>query len=234
MISIQHKKLNHYGFSHHLLLPLLAIVVAGVIGVATSRLSSAATYDGSCVKKSFSTSSPKSTCVKHIQTIVGTTSDGIYGPKTKAAVKKMTGDTSVKASSAAWNTICDAGRLAGSGAKYTAYKKACLRAVKVAYKTRVCTYSTPSIKTEPPKKLDCLARKTFKTEKSAKKQQAKNYKLAEQYQKDCAAYMVAINLGPERVYYKRLVADFDIRYVGAKRVSGVIQKVDSSTGAVIQ
>lgn len=219
------------GFSHHILFPIFALLAVGALGVMTLRTSNAASsYVGSCVKKTFSVSTnSKDKCVKYIQAIVGTTADSIYGPKTKAAVKKMTGKETVAASSAAWATICDAGKAAKTGAKYSAYKNAC---VKIGYKTRACTYTTPSVKTVPPSKLQCPY-KTFSKKSSAQKQQATNYKLAEKYKKDYLAYLAAIKIDKNGALYKNLMSEFDQRYQGAKRISSVIQQVDATTGAVL-
>lgn len=218
------------GFSHHMVLPLLAIVAAGIIGTMTLSLSSAATYDGACVKKAYKSGSTGN-CVTYIQTMVGLQPDGSYGSKTKAAVKAMTGGTSVAANSAAWNTICNAGKAAGSGEKYTAYKKAC---IKIYYKTRVCTYTTPSSKTVPPVKPQCpyAQAKSFKTSTNAKKQQTKNTKLAEKYKKDYTAYLKAIKKKIPADQYARIQSDFSKTYEAAKKAIKVIQKVDS-TGAVV-
>lgn len=219
------------GFSHHMILPVLALLVVGTIGLTTLRTSSAAgSYVGSCVKKTFSTSTnAKDKCVKYIQTIVGMTPDNTYGPKTKAAVKKMTGKETVGANSVAWVTICDAGKAAKSGSKYSAFKSAC---VKVGYKTRACTYSTPSVKTVPPSKLQCPY-KVFSKKSAAQKQQSKNYKLADKYKADYLKYLDAIKIDKNGALYKNLTTEFDQRYQGAKRISAVIQQVDTATGAVL-
>lgn len=214
-----------------MLLPLLALVAVGLIGTMTLRFSSAATtYDGVCTKKSLASGS-KGTCVKYLQTVVGTDSDGIYGPKTKAAVKKMTGATKVAANSAEWTTVCNAAKAAGSGAKYTAYQKAC---IKVLYKTRVCTYATPSVKTVPPPKPQCpyAQAKTYKTAAAVKKQQAKNNKLAEKYKTDYTAYLKAIKSKITAEQSTKLEAEFKLRYDAAIKALALIQKVDSS-GAVL-
>lgn len=223
-------KLSSSGFSHHMLLPLLAIMVVGLIGTMTLKFSSAATYDGACTKKSLSSDS-KGTCVKYIQTIVGTTSDGIYGPKTKAAVKSMTGVTSVAANSTAWSTICNTAKAAGSGEKYKAYQKAC---ITVSYKTRVCTYTTPSVKTVPPPKPQCpyAQAKTYKTAAAVKKQQTKNNKLAEKYKTDYTAYLKAIKTKITAEQRTKLEAEFKLRYDAAIKALALIQKVDSN-GAVL-
>ena len=131
------------GFSHHLLLPLLAIFVVGAVGIATLKMSSAATL---CTNKTYKVGS-KSTCVKYIQRAYngfGTywkyagfskiSVDGLYGSKMKAQTKtfqKFSGlSTDGIVSAKTWNMICaDAGaiknnKLSAYPAIYDAYKAA--------------------------------------------------------------------------------------------------------------
>lgn len=88
------------GFSHHFLLPVLALVAVGAIGLVTLRLSSAAVpNDGvstttktyKCTGKIFSrysnNSSKYASCIKAIQKKVGASVDGVYGSGTTAKVK---------------------------------------------------------------------------------------------------------------------------------------------------
>lgn len=90
----QQQRPNNRGFSHHFLLPLLAIVVVGAIGVLTLNLSSAASTTKQCTAVTFGRykNNPVNypqykPCVKAIQKKVGTTADGIYGNNTLAHVK---------------------------------------------------------------------------------------------------------------------------------------------------
>lgn len=131
------------GLSHHLLLPLLAIFVVGAVGVATLKMSSAATP---CTSKTYKVGS-KSTCVKYIQRAYNgfgaywkytgfskTSVNGVYGSKMKAQTKafqKFSGlplDGMVGRKT--WQMICADARaikqnkLSGYPAIYDAYKAA--------------------------------------------------------------------------------------------------------------
>ena len=99
--------LKSKGFSHHLILPVLALVAVGAIGLVTLRMSSAMTESSggsggsitnkitkSCSGLIFSKYQHNTTryksCVKAIQRkvgITGTAVDGIYGSNTQAKVK---------------------------------------------------------------------------------------------------------------------------------------------------
>lgn len=118
-------KLNMKGVSHHFLLPIMAVlVIAGIGGYVMQRSSSANTYSGSCVKRTFSVGS-KSECVRDIQKIYGITADAVYGNQTKNAV----GTSTIKANSATWKKICDKGYKKYLARKATAtagYRHACL------------------------------------------------------------------------------------------------------------
>jgi hypothetical protein len=86
---------NSRGFSHHFLLPVLAILLVGGIGsYVMLRSSSAASVTHSCTKVTFGryknnpVNYPKyKPCVKAIQRKVGATADGIFGNNTQARVK---------------------------------------------------------------------------------------------------------------------------------------------------
>lgn len=131
------------GFSHHLLLPILAVFAVGVLGIATLKLSSAATP---CTSRTYKVGS-KSTCVKYIQRAYNgfgaywkysgsakIAVDGIYGAKLKTQTKafqKFSGlMTSGTVDAKTWKLICaDAGtikqnKLSGYPAIYDAYKAA--------------------------------------------------------------------------------------------------------------
>lgn len=91
-----HTKKDNRGFSHHFILPVLALVAVGAIGLTTLRLSSAATPKYKCVTHTFSryTNNPTYSkyakykpCVKAIQKKVGAAADGIFGSHTQAKVK---------------------------------------------------------------------------------------------------------------------------------------------------
>ena len=88
--------INNRGFSHHLILPILAIFAVGAIGVATLNLSSAASTTKSCTKVTFgryknnpaySKYAKYKSCVKAIQKKVGSSQDGVYGNNTQSRVK---------------------------------------------------------------------------------------------------------------------------------------------------
>ena len=92
------KKLNMRGVSHHLLLPVLAILfVAGIGGYIMQRSSSASSITKSCTAITFGryknnpANGGKYTkykpCVRSIQSKVGSGVDGIYGNSTQAHVK---------------------------------------------------------------------------------------------------------------------------------------------------
>lgn len=96
----QHKKLNSRGFSHHLILPILAIFAVGAIGVVTLNLSNASALRKNCAPNttfgryrnnpSYAKYDNYKSCVKAIQKKVGITGtgvDGIYGNNTQAKVK---------------------------------------------------------------------------------------------------------------------------------------------------
>jgi len=88
------------GFSHHLILPVLALVAVGAIGLVTLRLSSAATATKSCTGLTFGRykNNPANggkyvkykSCVQGIQKkvgIKGDSVDGIYGNYTLSKVQ---------------------------------------------------------------------------------------------------------------------------------------------------
>ena len=92
---MKHKNLSR-GFSHHLLLPILAVFVVGAIGVVTLNFSSAASATKDCTNKIFGRykNNPAyakydnyKSCVRKIQSVVGASVDGIYGNNTQAKVK---------------------------------------------------------------------------------------------------------------------------------------------------
>lgn len=91
--------MNSKGFSHHFILPVLAIFAVGAIGIVTLNMSSAATTTESCTGKIFGRykNNPAYSkykkyipCVKAIQKKVGisqSSRDGIYGDYTQKKVK---------------------------------------------------------------------------------------------------------------------------------------------------
>lgn len=108
------KKLNIKGVSHHLLLPILAVlVVAGIGGYIMQRSSSAATKvfvtagGKSCVQRTFAKGS-SSTCVSYAQRMMGMTGkdvDGAFGSNTRQKLSNATGGGTVL-NTGTWNTLC--------------------------------------------------------------------------------------------------------------------------------
>ena len=85
-----HKNIrNQKGFSHHFILPVIAVLAVGVIGVATLKLSSAAS--SSCGKNYRIGSSEKRSnsngCIHQIQRKVNATPDGKFGKDTDRRVR---------------------------------------------------------------------------------------------------------------------------------------------------
>lgn len=89
-----HTKNASAGFSHHIILPVLALLLVGALGVATMNLSSAASKTftlASCKTKTLRKGSSGS-CVKVLQKIINKTrsndiaTDGLFGSGTKSAV----------------------------------------------------------------------------------------------------------------------------------------------------
>lgn len=128
-------KYNAKGISHHLLLPVIAILIVGGIGsYVMLRSSSAATK--SCVQRTFSTSTNSSSvCVSYIIDLMKASgkaskakslSGTKFGASTKAAVQQFQSqwtskpDGIVSANATTWSKLCSQGK---SGAK-TAWTKA--------------------------------------------------------------------------------------------------------------
>lgn len=104
------KKLNTKGMSHHLLLPVIAVLlVIGIGGFIMARISSAATYNTNCsntvIKYTATKPYNKGTCVKTVQTQLiklgylaatsasgKTNADGVFGPGTNTAIKNFQKD----------------------------------------------------------------------------------------------------------------------------------------------
>lgn len=94
---MSHQKTNARGFSHHLLLPLIAVLIVGSIGsYVMLRSGSAATTMHNCSAKTFGRykNNPVyakydnlSICVKKIQQKVGAKQDGKFGDYTQSKVK---------------------------------------------------------------------------------------------------------------------------------------------------
>lgn len=105
------KKLNIKGVSHHLLLPILAVlVVAGIGGYIMQRSSSAATgttaQSKACYDRVFKQGS-SSICVKYALQVIkpaGLSPGVAYGPKTAGAVEKFGGSTTLDKKT--WGKIC--------------------------------------------------------------------------------------------------------------------------------
>ncbi len=95
----QPKKPNSRGFSHHFLLPIIAIVAVGAIGLVTLNLSSAATKTYTVTKcKSIGTirTGSRGSCVRVLQKSLNKwggagklSVDGMFGGQTRNAVKKF-------------------------------------------------------------------------------------------------------------------------------------------------
>lgn len=96
------KKLNIKGVSHHLLLPILAVlVVAGIGGYIMQRSSSAASV---CRNATYSINS-RSECVRYAQYMLGVKpADAAFGPHTRDVLKAKTSQTSLNKT--AWNKLC--------------------------------------------------------------------------------------------------------------------------------
>jgi hypothetical protein len=85
-------KRDSRGFSHHFILPIIAIFAVGAIGVVTLNMSGASSPKKSCTAITFgryknSHISKYKSCVKAIQKKVGASADGIFGNNTSAKVK---------------------------------------------------------------------------------------------------------------------------------------------------
>lgn len=115
-----HKKSNSSGISHHLLLPILAVLlVAGIGGYVMQRGSSAASK--SCVQQTFKSGS-NGTCVKYIQTLANfkysakmpkhakIAVDGKFGAKTESGIKAFQKFFKIKANGVVgqktWANLC--------------------------------------------------------------------------------------------------------------------------------
>lgn len=126
-----YKKLYSRGFSHHFLLPVLAVIVVGAIGVYTMSLSSAAT---SGCKESVLATGSKGTCVKNAERMLnathGTGSDvkvdtkytSLTAKKTARFQKKQKLAVDGKIGKQTWGKLC---KLSYSGSAATAKRKAC-------------------------------------------------------------------------------------------------------------
>ncbi len=140
-----YKKLYSRGFSHHFLLPVLAVIVVGAIGVYTMSMSSAAT---SGCKESVLATGSKGTCVKNAERMLnathGTGSDvkvdtkytSLTAKKTARFQKKQKLAVDGKIGQQTWDKLC---QLSYSGRAATAKRKACSATTK----------ATPPIKTTP-------------------------------------------------------------------------------------
>ena len=109
------KKLNQKGFSHHLVIPVIAILLVGSIGMYLQLKSKAATNSQAAVSAStcYRTSlkrGSKGTCVKILQarlnswasyktiSISKLSVDGKFGPATQTAVERFQSWAGLKAS----------------------------------------------------------------------------------------------------------------------------------------
>lgn len=119
---------NIKGFSHHLLLPVLAILVVGLIGVYAMTQSSAATK--LCKNRVFKQGS-SSACVRVIQRVTGAKVDAVFGAETAKKVKTFQGKHGLTKDGAVgaktWTAICSTAKT-----KYpSSYKVACEKPKKV-------------------------------------------------------------------------------------------------------
>lgn len=233
--------MNSKGFSHHFILPVLAILAVGGIGVLTLRLSSAATYNGSCVKRSFSIGS-KSECVRDVQKIVGLTKadqDAKYGNQTANAIESKTklklsgSNRTLKANSAVWKKLCSIGKSKSvSSSAYKGYQHACLGFATATPSTPKVTKYSITRHTYPTKSVK---HKTVKYVSVAEKNQilAHNKLVNTQIQKDASAWLVSntfnnsINSGEySSALYQKSLSELKS---SCKKVPGaVITKKDST------
>lgn len=100
-IKTKLKGLNVRGASHHLLLPIIAVlIVAGIGGFIMQRNSSAATV---CRNATYYKGS-RSECVRYAQYMLGVKADAAFGPGTQKKLKSVTGQTALNKT--AWNKLC--------------------------------------------------------------------------------------------------------------------------------
>ena len=161
---MKHKNLSR-GFSHHLLLPIIAVLLVGAIGGYVMLRSSDAASSSACRYKTYAKGA-KSECVRYAQYMLGVSHDAIFGSGTQAALVKKTGQS--RLNSTAWSKLCSRSYsttvnkqrdAACKGGKYVTE----LGNPTIGY--RVCTsisYTTPSSQAYEPSKPVCKKRTTYK------------------------------------------------------------------------